>query len=349
MEPVSAADREAAAPGLAPRQRVAHPARAVAAGDDLGCVAPAKSTVTASAMAMGTVVTVRVIGAEGDVGAHARVQRALGWFAHVEGHCSRFDPVSELTLLCRTVDRPVVVSDLLFGLLDLALELARRSRGAFDPTVGLALERAGFNRHHLTGEPIQAPIAGDYRPTYRDVLLDTRHRSVTLRCPLVLDLGAVAKGLAIDLAARELHGYSGYAVEAGGDLYLGGLNEHAAPWSVGIRHPRRADALIDMLVLSDVAVCTSGDYERRVDAGPVTHHLLDPRAGHSATGAISATVVAPSAMLADGLSTTAFVLGPRRGLPLLERAGVEGMIVTPRMHRKETAHYAQYRAAAAGI
>jgi thiamine biosynthesis lipoprotein len=297
---------------------------------------------------MGTVATVRVISAEQGEKVQVRMAQALGWFAHVEAQCTRFDPASELMQLCRNVGRPVAVSDLLFGLITMALALARRSRGAFDPTVGLALERAGFDRHHRTGEHTRTPISEEGRPTYRDIQLDPRRRTVTLRCPMVLDLGAVAKGLAIDLAARELHGYPGYAVEAGGDLYLGGHSEYGARWAVGIRHPRTPGALIDILSLSDVAVCTSGDYERRVDAGSITHHLLDPRAGRSAGRAISATVVAPSAMLADGLSTTAFVLGPRRGLSFLERAGAEGLIVTPQLQLKETTRYAQYRAATTG-
>lgn len=330
------------------QQREVSQPSVAALGRDTGGAAAVHGVFTASAVAMGTVATVRVIGAEPEEEAHARAARALGWFAHVEELCTRFDPASELMQLCREVGHPVVVSELLFGLIDLALELARRSRGAFDPTVGLLLERAGFDRHHRTGERTRTLIAGECRPTYRDIQIDPHRRTVTLRRPMVLDLGAVAKGLAVDLAARELQGYPGYAVEAGGDLYLGGQNEHAAPWSVGIRHPRTPGALIDRLSLSDVAVCTSGDYERRVDAGPINHHLLDPRAGRSAGRAISTTVIAPSAMLADGLSTTAFVLGPSRGLSFLERAGAEGLIVTPRLQLKETTHYAQFRAATAG-
>ena len=299
---------------------------------------------------MGTVVSLRVVGAAHEAEVRDRAARAFGWFGRVEASCSRFDPLSEVMVLCREVGRPVVVSDLLFGLIELALELARRSRGAFDPTVGLSLERAGFDRHYRTGErihtPSATPTAGDERPTYRDIQLDTRRRSVTVRRPLVLDLSALAKGLAIDLAARELAGYPGFAIEAGGDLYLGGVNERGAPWLVGIRHPRIPGALIDTLALSNMAVCTSGDYERRVDAGPISHHLLDPRRGHSAVRAASATVVAPTAMLADGLSTAAFVLGPRRSLPFLEDAGADGLIVTPRLERKETPGYARHRAVA---
>src|SRR5579871_6069718 len=117
--------------------------------------------------------------------------------------------------------------------------------------------------------------------TYRDVQIDAERRTITLRRPLTLDLGAVAKGLAVDTAARELNTFRDFAIDAGGDLYLGGCNPQGAPWSVGIRHPRRPGELIDSLRVSGKAVCTSGDYERVApgdgDADSGGHHIVDPR------------------------------------------------------------------------
>src|SRR5919199_272955 len=113
------------------------------------------------------------------------------------------------------------------------------------------------------GTPVAVPVASDTPTSYRNVRLDPARRTVRLRRPLALDLGAVAKGLAVDLAARELAHCAGYAIDAGGDLYLGGRNAAGEPWRVGLRHPRRGDELLATLSLSDAAVCTSGDYERR--------------------------------------------------------------------------------------
>jgi len=146
---------------------------------------------------------------------------------------------------------------------------------------------------------------------------------------MLLDLGAVAKGLAIDAAARELAPFSDFSIDAGGDLYLGGYNSQGAPWSVGIRHPRLGHELIETLRITNQAVCTSGDYER-------PDHILDAREGRPASAAASATVVAPTAMLADALATAAFVLGPSAGIQLLTRMGVQGLIVTPALDRFET-------------
>ncbi len=147
--------------------------------------------------------------------------------------------------------------------------------------------------------------------------------------PLVLDLGAVAKGLAIDMAALELRKFRNFMIDAGGDLYLGGLNSVDLPWSVGIRHPRIDDQLIESIRVSGQAVCTSGDYERN-------RHILDPRTGTEVTGVASVTVVAPTAILADALATAAFVLGPVDGIALLDRMDVNGLIITPELERFAT-------------
>jgi FAD:protein FMN transferase len=286
--------------------------------------------------AMGTVVSFQVVGhGATDVERAARddaIARAVTWFEEVEATCSRFDPQSELQRLSATSGVAVHASPMLFETLRFALAVAAESEGAFDPTIGLALERRGFDREYRTGVAINTPIDAPGDASYRDVELDDDEQTITLHRPLLLDLGAVAKGLAIDIAARELQPFENFAIDAGGDLYFGGHNAAGREWSVGIRHPRD-DSLIDTIHVSDVAVCTSGDYERHTRAG---HHLLDPRTGAQANAAASVTVLAPSAMVADTLATSAFVLGPIAGIALLERHGVEGLIVTPNLERFST-------------
>jgi thiamine biosynthesis lipoprotein len=293
---------------------------------------------------MGTVVTIDVH-AEG---AGDAVERAFGWFHHVETCCSRFDEGSELMRLSAQAGEPVVVSDLLFEAVRFALHIAEASGGAFDPTVGAAMMRRGFDREHRTGRRVRATPADAAMPehdalpasSYRDVLLDQTRRTITLRRPLVLDLGAVAKGLAIDLAARELAPFRDFAVSAGGDLFLGGMNREGQPWTAGIRHPRQAGALIATLRVSNRAVCTSGDYERPAPAGAPGHHILDPRGGGSPSAAASVTVIAPTAMMADALATAALVLGPVEGIAFLQRMDAEGLIVGTDLVCHRTAGFA---------
>jgi FAD:protein FMN transferase len=257
-----------------------------------------------------------------------RTDRAFRWFAEVERRCSRFDEASELRSLSRRSGEPISVSTLLFRALHLSLEVARLTDGALDPTVGRAMERSGFNTNYLTGERVQSPFSADPSGTYRDILLDDDGLTVTLTRPLALDLGAVAKGLAIDLAARELSDLPGFVINAGGDIFAHGLNPDSEPWRIGIRHPRRHAELLTSLCVTNAAVCTSGDYERPRAAGG-GHHILNPASGCSAGAAVSVTVVAPTAVVADALSTAVFVLGPEAGLDLLNRQGVDGLIVGP--------------------
>jgi thiamine biosynthesis lipoprotein len=279
---------------------------------------------------MGTLVTIEVVPA----GADAVVERAFDWFREIESRCSRFDEQSELMQLTARVREPIAVSPILFEAVRFALCVAEDTGGAFDPTIGHRMEARGFNREDRTGRTVCSGISPESRANYRDISVDVERRTITLGRPLILDLGAVAKGLAVDAAARELQPFKDFAIDAGGDLYLGGLNRDGIPWSVGIRHPRLDRELIDSFRVSNHAVCTSGDYERA--GGGTEHHIFDPRTGVSPGDVASVTVVAPNALLADALATAAFVLGPVSGLRLLERHGVEGLIVTPTLERFES-------------
>ena len=293
---------------------------------------------------MSTCVTIQVVGhganPQDAVNRRESVDRAFEWFRRVEACCTRFDPHSELMQLTARIGVPVPVSALLYEAVQFAVAVAEETEGAFDPTIGHPMETRGFNREYRTGQIIQTDLERDDAErtlsgppdpvSYRDVRLNPGQKTITLVRPLILDLGAVAKGLAIDMAARELSALDNFAIDAGGDLYVAGCNPDGAPWSIGIRHPRRLDQLSETLHLSNLAVCTSGDYERR------SPHILDPRTGASADAVASVTVVAPTAMAADALATAAFVLGPAAGIRLLERQGVNGLMISPTLERHST-------------
>jgi thiamine biosynthesis lipoprotein len=272
-----------------------------------------------TAAAMGTVVSIQVDAPE------AVVTRAIEWFHQVEMVCSRFDQASELRQL--PVGVPTRASAILFEAVRFALLVADETDGAFDPTLGSRMTARGYNRHYITGTAIDAPGSDD--ASYRDVVLDADHQTILLRRPLTLDLGAVAKGLAVDAAARELQPFRDFCIDAGGDIYCGGRNPAGNPWSVGIRHPRRREEIVDRFQVSDCAVCTSGDYERGA-------HIIDPRDDAAARRVASATVIAPNAMLADALATAAFVLGHELGVALLDRMGVQGLLITPALDEFRT-------------
>ena len=279
-------------------------------------------------VSMDTLVNVQVVSDKPRNVVEPAVQRALAWFATVERICTRFDPTSEVMQLLGSVGRPVRVSTLLFEVAAFALDLAEQTEGAFDPTIGAKLEQLGFNVNYKTGQEVRTAVDAA-NVSFRDVRLDRRRGTILLRRPLVLDLNAVAKGLAIDLAVRELHDYADVCVEAGGDLYVRGHNPAGEVWSVGIQHPRAEGMLARSLRVTDAAVCTSGDYERRAPGAGTEGHILDARTTRSVSDLASVTVIAPTAMAADGLSTAAMVLGPERGLSFLEAQAVGGLFIAP--------------------
>ncbi len=280
-----------------------------------------------TAVALGTTVTVRVVSDVPTPDGERRVtdaiiealREALGWCHAVEACCSRFDPSSELMRLCARPGPPVHASDMLFAALSFACEVARLTDGAFDPGAGDRVHDLGFDRHHATGE--RARLAGR-GGSWRDIHCDPATRTITLARPLQLDLGAVAKGMAVDLAMQSLAGFTGAMVDAGGDVRVRGHNEEGTPWRVGILHPANRGEVLHVVEATDAAVCTSGLYERG-------QHLVDARTGAPAHALASVTVRAPTAMAADSLGTAAFVLGPDHGRALLESQGVEGWFVDP--------------------
>ena len=270
---------------------------------------------------MDTIVTIQV--SQPDAATAEKVERAFGWFREVEQRCSRFDATSELRTLCARPGEAVAVSPLLFRAIEFALSVAEATNGAFDPAVGALMARRGFNRSYRSGEETTPPATD---ACFEDVVLDAARSTVMLRRPLLLDLGAVAKGLAVDLAAAELEATSGFLINAGGDIRVQGLSPDGELWRIGVKDPNNPARLMDVVELTDGAVCSSGGYERPAQDGG--HHIVSPLSGESPSSVAGVTVIAPSAMVADALSTAAFVMGLDDGIAVLDDAGVEGTIVT---------------------
>jgi thiamine biosynthesis lipoprotein len=151
-----------------------------------------RGTTARSEILLGTVVTITIVGAEDGQGASSAIDRAFDWFRDVEARCSRFDSDSELMQLTQHIGMPVGVSDLLFEAVRFAVAVADETGGAFDPTVGHAMARRGFDREHRSGMQVITEIDVAADVSYRDIVCDAAARTITLLRPLVLDLGAVA-------------------------------------------------------------------------------------------------------------------------------------------------------------
>jgi thiamine biosynthesis lipoprotein len=276
---------------------------------------------------MDTVVDIQVVtGKKSKDEAEERINRAFNAFQKVEHACSRFSFDSELMMACQQIETPVMISPYLFEPLRFALEIAKWTDGIFDPTVGKVMEEHGFNRHYLTKQTIHSTSSDSV--TYRDIVLNEQDRTLCLLKPLVIDLGAVAKGFAIDLASNELKDYEGFIVNAGGDLFAGGMDESRRPWKIGIQHPLQKEQIIQTIEISNEAICTSGSYERKSAKINGMHHLIDPKTKQSPNEWISCSVIAPFAMMADAFSTASFLLGLTAGKTLIEEADLKGILIT---------------------
>jgi thiamine biosynthesis lipoprotein len=168
---------------------------------------------------------------------------------------------------------------------------------------------------------------------YRAIRIDDAAGTVFLtRQGMSIHLGGIGKGYAIDRGAELLRrrGFQDFMIQSGGDIYVAGLKD-GRPWKLGIQDPRgAANTSFADLELSNGTFSTSGDYERFfIKNGRRFHHILDPARGEPARGTRSVTIVTNRAVIADGLSTGVFVMGPDAGMALVERLpDVEAVMVT---------------------
>ena len=269
---------------------------------------------------MGTSIRVEVYG--GTLGdRQAAAAEAFGAVAEVDRLMSDYRSDSELTRLNQTAAHGAVpVSAPLLSVLEAADRVSRASAGAFDVTVGPLVRLWGFKdkRAHM---PTAAELAVVRDVVdYRNVILDRAAHSVRFaRLGVQIDLGGIAKGFAVEVAAASLRrrGLSG-VVDAGGNQFMVGLPPGKPRWSVGLSRPGGADALLGVLDLAGGALSTSSDASNFLTAGGKTYgHLLDPRSLQPSDASLSVTIVSPDGTLSDALSKAVFVLGPRAGLELL--------------------------------
>jgi thiamine biosynthesis lipoprotein len=280
---------------------------------------------------MGTRIYVE-IWAEDQVKGEAAIDAVMDEMRHIDDSMSTYKPTSEVSRVNALAARqPVPISAELFKLLGTALEYSRITEGAFDITYASVGYMYDFRAHKRpTESQIQAALPA---VNYRHVLLDARKHAVRFSQPGVrIDLGGIAKGYSVDrgIEILQARGYTHALVNAGGDSRVIG-DRFGRPWVVGIRHPDHPDQVITRIPLVDAAFSTSGDYERYFDEDGVRyHHIIDPHTGHSASKVRSATVIAPTATRTDGLSKTAFVLGPDEAMRIYNQLDdVDAVLVTP--------------------
>jgi FAD:protein FMN transferase len=256
----------------------------------------------------------------------ACIDAVMADMQRIDDLMSHYKPESQLSQINQhATEAPVQVDKELFDLIKLSTHYSEITEGAFDITYASVGYLYNYPNHvHPTEEQIKAALpAVNWRNMKFD---DARHTVFFEHKGMRIDLGGIGKGYAVDHGIDILKkmGIQHAVVTAGGDSRIIGKRIQAdgteREWLVAIRHPDDPDKVVTRIPLSDAAMSTSGDYERYFDENGVRyHHIIDPRTGHSASKVRSATVIGPTATQTDGMSKTAFVLGPEKALEIINR------------------------------
>lgn len=257
-----------------------------------------------SSKALGATVTMTVLHAD-ESAANVALDAAFAELERIESVMSLYRPESQISRLNRegVLEAPDAS---LMEVLRFAIDVAETSGGAFDVTVQPLWALKGM-------KPDAATLA---LVDWRKVKLDEKR--IQLAPGMAVTLNGIAQGFAADAAMRVIraHGVEHALIDAG-EFSAHGNNAENAPWRIGIQHPRERDAFAALTKLENRCLATSGDYETAFSDDFSRHHILDPHTGESPGELASVSVLAPSAMTADALSTTLFVLGAKHGMEFL--------------------------------
>jgi thiamine biosynthesis lipoprotein len=270
--------------------------------------------------------------------ASAAAEQARRFVVEFEAALSRFRPDSELCTLNSDARERVPASELLRTAVKAGLAAAERTGGLVDPTLVREIESAGYaaSRAGMPGAPLGAALAEapPRRPatpspmaSWRRFEVDDEAGTISRPAGVRFDTGGTGKGLAADLIANSLRGYSRFVVDCGGDIRIGGAGALVEPYEILVEHPLTG-AHDFVLKLGSGGVATSGLNVRiwRGPDGRYAHHLLDPATGEPAwTGLIGATALGDTAVEAETLSKAALLSGPEQGRKFLAELG--GLLV----------------------
>lgn len=245
------------------------------------------------------------------------------WFEQWEQSFSRFRPTSELSQLNAQSGKWVQVSPELFALIEAARWGVAYSEGLVSPLILNVLEQAGYDRSFEQIGTNVGQYKGQFQPQslfsdWCSVKVDCTHHKVCLPEGARLDFGGIAKGWCAEQAAQRLSQVGPALVDAGGDVAM--VGQRPEPWPIAVASPLVPEEELELLLIEQGSVATSGrDYRRWQRNGVWQHHILDPRSGQPAqTDVLSATVVAPKMLSAECAAKVVMILGSRAGMQWVE-------------------------------
>lgn len=268
-------------------------------------------------------------------GAEEAVKASFAEFQRLHTLTNSFDENSQVSKINQMAGKgKVVVDPDLVYIVNHSRELSSKIEGTFDVSIGPLTQLWGIGRK---GEYIPSQVEVEKAlalVNYRIIEVDNTQNTIYLpKAGMLLDLGGIAKGYAVDKVIEILKakGITSALVNAGGDVRVIGNKPDGKPWRIGVQHPRQSDGVIAKLALSEWDTMeTSGDYQRFIMKDGIRYsHILDPRTGWQPRQIASVTTINTSSTDGDILGTGIFILGVEKGLQLLKQfPGNEAIIVT---------------------
>lgn len=239
----------------------------------------------------------------------------------------------------------VGLSDTLFDIISLSVQVGWMSGGAFDITVAPLVSLWGFGPEDREGVPAEEDIEAAKTLVGSDTfVLDMLEAKIQRLLPIRMDLSAIAKGYAVDMTAQWLSGLGveDYLVEIGGEIRVAGHSPRGDAWRIAVENPGAAGP-VQPVRLDNIAVATSGDYRNYFEQDGVRYsHTIDPGTGRPITHRLaSVTVLDPSCAMADALATAFSVMGAERSLKMAEAQGIPVYII----EKSETGFVSRYSSA----
>lgn len=299
-----------------------------------GCAKP--GYIKRTQLALGTVVEITVADTDKPKqNVIAAIDKAFAEIERIENLLSRFKPESEISRINADANiRATKVSPGTIDLIEKSILFSRLTDGAFDITIYPLMQLWGFDkdgerRLPKSEELSQALAKVGYQ--YIDLAQETGTVFLAQK-GMCLDLGAIAKGFAVDkaIAVLKQEGINRALVNAGGDIYALGKPDKSKKWRIAVQHPRKPGAYLTSLEIEDTALATSGDYQKFVEIGAKRYnHIINPQTGLPCENSIcSVTILAEDCLTADALATSVFILGADKGMDLVNRyQGAEAIVV----------------------
>lgn len=296
---------------------------------------PARVAVEDRAMGTHIVIAAYTSDALDEPALRGKLARALDEIRRLEGLMTTWRDDSEISRVNAAAGKSAVpVSAETLAVIEKSVWMSERSGGVFDITFEAMHGLWKFDQDLEEKIPPRPAVEAARRLIdFRKIRIDHALRTVKLdRAGMRMSLGGIAKGYAVDAAARVLReeGLTAFFVQAGGDLFVQGRKPDGSAFRVGVRDPRGKDAgdYFAMLEVVDHAFSTAGDYERGfIKDGKRYHHIIDPRTGFPATASRSVTIWAQDAFTADAIDDAVFILGPEKGLPLVDSLEDAGAVI----------------------